>query len=67
MLVLTRGRNQSIVFIVDGKVLARVTVNNVRTGGGTGGCVQLGCEAPLDVKIHREEIWEEKLAEEKAP
>ena len=49
MLILTRMEDETIV-IGDG---IRVTVLSV-----IGGAVRLGIEAPLDVSVHREEVWQ---------
>lgn len=50
MLILSRKVNESIV--VDGRILIKV----VRVEGEV---VKLGIEAPLDVPVHRQEIYEE--------
>ncbi len=50
MLILSRKINESIV--IDG----RITVRVVRV---TGDVVKLGIDAPLDIPVHRQEIYEE--------
>lgn len=50
MLILSRRLNESIV--IDG----RITVKVVRVDGEV---VKLGIAAPLDVPVHRQEIYEE--------
>lgn len=50
MLILSRKLNESI--IIDG----RITVKVVRVDGDV---VKLGIDAPLDVPVHREEVYEE--------
>ena len=50
MLILSRKLNESI--IIDG----RITVKVVRVDGDV---VKLGIAAPLDVPVHREEVYEE--------
>src|ERR1043165_4191844 len=50
MLVLSRKVNENIV--IDGRIIVKV----VRTEGNF---VKLGIEAPLDVPVHRQEIYEE--------
>lgn len=50
MLILSRRLNESIV--IDG----RITVKIVRVDGEV---VKLGIAAPLDVPVHRQEIYEE--------
>jgi carbon storage regulator len=52
MLILTRKMNQSIV-IGDGNNKVTLTVLGVQ-----GGQVRLGIDAPKDVAVHREEIYE---------
>ena len=54
MLILTRGRNESIV-IGDN---IEVTVADVR-----GNKVRLGINAPKDVSVHRKEVYEEIQSE----
>lgn len=49
MLVLTRKKNETIV--IDGKT--RVTVVGIR-----GDKVRLGIEAPDNVEVHRQEVYE---------
>ena len=50
MLILSRKTNESIV--IDG----RITVKVVRVEGDV---VKLGVDAPIDVPVHRQEIYEE--------
>ncbi len=50
MLILTRKLDQSIV--IDGRIVVKV----VRVDGDT---VKLGIEAPCNVPVHRQEIYEE--------
>ncbi len=50
MLILSRKTNECIV--IDG----RITVKVVRVEGDI---VKLGIEAPLDVPVHRQEVYEE--------
>jgi len=50
MLILSRKLNESIV--IDG----RITVRVVRVDGET---VKLGISAPVEVPIHRQEVYEE--------
>lgn len=50
MLILSRKTNESIV--IDG----RITVKIVRVEGDV---VKLGVEAPADVPVHRQEVYEE--------
>lgn len=50
MLVLSRKKNEAIV--VSNNV--RITIVDVR-----GDKVRLGIEAPKDVPVHREEVWQE--------
>lgn len=49
MLVLSRRKNESIV--IDGQIVVRVV--DIR-----GDKVRLGIEAPRDVAVHRQEIWD---------
>jgi len=57
MLVLSRKKNESIV--IDERIV--ITVVEIR-----GDKVRLGIEAPRDVAIHRQEIYEALLREMKA-
>jgi carbon storage regulator len=52
MLILTRKMNQSIV-IGDGANKVTITVLGVQ-----GGQVRLGVDAPREVSVHREEIYD---------
>ncbi len=51
MLSLGRRRNETIVVIQDGRVIARITV-----GGISRNAVRLVFDAPPDVKVWREEV-----------
>ena len=55
MLVLARQRNQRI--IIGNDII--ITVTDVR-----GDTVKLGVQAPPDISIHREEIYERKKLED---
>jgi carbon storage regulator len=50
MLILSRKINETIV--IDGRILVRV----VRVEGGV---VKLGIQAPEDVPVHRQEVYDE--------
>lgn len=50
MLILSRKTNESIV--IDG----RITVKIIRVEGDV---VKLGVEAPMDVPVHRQEVYDE--------
>ncbi len=50
MLVLSRKLNENIV--IDGRIIVKV----VRVEGGS---VRIGIEAPPDVPVHRQEIFDE--------
>ena len=65
MLVLTRKRGESLVFVLpDGREI-RVVQYGVRSHGGFGpGRVKLGVEAPADVKVYRDELLTEPRGEE---
>lgn len=54
MLVLTRRAGESIVIADD----IKVTVISVNTKAGRA-CVKLGISAPADLKVFRQEIYEE--------
>jgi carbon storage regulator len=54
MLVLSRKKNETIVLVVDGTVLATLMVTEMR-----GDNVRLGIEAPNSVSIHRKEVWDD--------
>ena len=51
MLVLTRKSNEDVV-IQSGNLLVRVRVLDAANGR-----VRLGIDAPRDVAVHREEVW----------
>ena len=51
MLVLSRKKGEEIVLCVEGQTV-RVRIVNVN-----GKTVRLGIEAPEDVLVHREEVW----------
>lgn len=55
MLVLTRKPQESIILGLDGKI--KVTVLGVK-----GNQVRIGVEAPKDVDVHREEIYQRILS-----
>lgn len=55
MLVLSRKRDEAI--IIDGRI--KVIVVNIKDAQ-----VQIGIEAPKDIPVHREEIWEQRRGEE---
>lgn len=57
MLVLSRKKNQSIV--INGNIV--ITVVNVK-----GGKVHLGVEAPREVSVHREEVFD-SIASDQRP
>ena len=50
MLILSRKTNESIV--IDGRIIVKI----VRVEGDV---VKLGVEAPMDVPVHRQEVYEE--------
>lgn len=50
MLVLSRQREETIV-IADG--LIRITIVDIR-----GDKVRIGIDAPKDIAVHREEVWD---------
>lgn len=50
MLVLSRKKHQSI------KIGNDITITIVEVDGGK---VRLGIDAPKEVKVHREEVWQE--------
>lgn len=58
MLVLSRNRDQSIVVCAEGGI--KITVVDIR-----GDKVRLGIEAPSHVKVHREEVFNTILREER--
>lgn len=51
MLILTRRRNESILIGNDQEI--KITILGVR-----GNQVQLGIEAPRDIAVHREEVYD---------
>jgi carbon storage regulator CsrA len=53
ILVLSRKKDESVLAVVDGKVIARVLVVEPR-----GDRSRLGFEADESVKFYREEVWE---------
>ena len=57
MLVLTRKPQESIILGLDGKI--KVTVLGVK-----GNQVRIGIEAPKDVDVHREEIYQRILSQQ---
>lgn len=59
MLVLSRKENESVVARIDGR-LVKITVTEIR-----GDKVRLGFEAPRDIEVDREEVFERKLSEQK--
>lgn len=50
MLILGRKRNESIIIGPNGEI--KLIVLNAMDG-----CVKLGIEAPLEIPVHREEIY----------
>ncbi len=50
MLVLTRRTDESVV--IDGRIVVRV----LRVDGD---CVKLGIEAPAEISVHRQEVYQE--------
>lgn len=59
MLVLQRGRGESIAIIIDGKTIATISVLDV-----FGHKARLGCEAEPSVVFMREELLPERQPEE---
>jgi carbon storage regulator len=57
MLVLTRKPQESIILGLDGKI--KVTILGVK-----GNQVRIGIEAPKDVDVHREEIYQRILSQQ---
>ncbi len=57
MLVLSRKKNQSIV--INGNIV--ITVVNVK-----GGKVHLGVEAPREVSVHREEVFDSIASDQRS-
>lgn len=66
MLVLTRkdtpGEDTLVLVGVDGKVLGRVRIVDLRKQVGR---VRIGLEFPSSVAIHREEVWVKNQTEGK--
>ena len=60
MLVLSRQKNENLLIILDGVVLAEIEPVDIR-----GDKVRLGVNAPKHVQVHRKEVWE-KVQQEKA-
>lgn len=60
MLVLSRQKNEKLLIILDGVVLAEIEPVDIR-----GDKVRLGVNAPKHVQVHRKEVWE-KVQQEKA-
>mgnify|MGYP000921683269 CR=1 FL=1 len=60
MLVLSRQKNEKLLIILDGVVLAEIEPVDIR-----GDKVRLGVTAPKHVQVHRKEVWE-KVQQEKA-
>lgn len=58
MLVLSRKENESVVARIDGR-LVKITVTEIR-----GDKVRLGFEAPRDIEVDREEVFERKLSQQ---
>ncbi len=52
MLVLSRRKNESIVFGPSGEDLAEITVVEIR-----GDKVRLGIQVPREWMLHRKEVW----------
>jgi carbon storage regulator CsrA len=63
MLVLSRKNQESVVVAAASgcEQLVKVTVLNV-----SGGSVKLGFEASAEIPVHRAEVWERLLLEQKA-
>lgn len=55
MLSLGRRRNETIVVIQDGRVIARITVSGISRN-----TVRLVFDAPADVKVWREEVLQRR-------
>lgn len=58
-LILTRRVGETIIAGIGEGDMVKVTVLGVQ-----GGQVRLGIDAPKDIPVHREEIWERIQAEE---
>lgn len=54
--MLERRFNESIVIVIDGEIVAKITVCEARKSGRTA----LGVEAPRHVQVDREEVYEAK-------
>lgn len=59
MLILTRKPGESIFILVNGE-LVKVTVVELK-----GNQIRVGIDAPPNIRIYREEIWEQILEENK--
>ena len=51
MLVLTRKSNEDVVILLGGRKV------RIRVLDAANGRVRLGIDAPRDVAVHREEVW----------
>lgn len=57
MLMLTRKSGESIILTIDGVQVARIIVQNCRSGNTPAtGSTQVGIDAGPEVRIHREEL-----------
>lgn len=57
MLMLTRKSGEGIILTIDGVQVARIIVQNCRSGNTrTTGSTQVGIEAGPEVRVHREEL-----------
>lgn len=54
MLVLSRKRGESLIFIHPSGDIIEVCVKSVINGR-----VQLGTQAPREIRVHRKEVWEQ--------
>jgi carbon storage regulator len=58
MLILTRNQKESVLFdLIDGQTQEPIRVTII---GVKGNQVRFGIEAPKDVSVHREEIYQKK-------